>query len=114
MLNIFPQTLCSGDTIPIKLSFTNASTGAVYSLAGSTVGVTVKADPLAADTSDSDALYQQDTPGDATGIVSFVIPGLAAGIYWLDIKLWTSPNRTTVIPSVQFKLIQSVTARVNP
>ena len=118
MLNIFPQTLCSGDNIPLKLAFTNPNTGAAISMVGSTVCVTVKPDPLGADTDDTKAVFQQDLVGDATGIFNFMIGPLIAGNFWLDVKQWntaaTPVTRTTVIPSFQFKVIQSTTVRTAP
>jgi hypothetical protein len=112
MLNIFPQTLCSGDINPLTLTFTK--NGAAYSLVGSTLSMTVKAEPE--DSNDlTTALLWQDVVGDATGIVTFNVGPLAAGTYWLDVKKWltgqTPTMRQTVIPPVQIKIIQSVTSR---
>ena len=118
MLNIFPQTLSSGDNIPLKLKFTDPTSGAVISLVGSTFSATVKNDPLEADSNDSDAIFTQNIVGDATGLINFMLGPFAAGIYWLDVKQWntaaTPVTRTTVIPSFQFKIIQSTTARTTP
>jgi hypothetical protein len=112
MLNIFPQILCSGDTIPINLTFTDKATGNPYNLTGNTVGLTVKTEPE--DSDDTLAAFHQDMPGDATGKISFSVSPLEAGTYWLDVKMWTgttSGPRTTVIPPLQFNVIQSVTTR---
>ena len=118
MLNIFPQTLCSGDNIPLKLKFTDPNTGAAISMVGSTLGLTVKTDPLGADLDDSKAIFIQDIVGDVTGIFNFLFGPLSAGNYWLDVKQWntaaTPVTKTTVIPSFQFKIIQSTTARTAP
>jgi len=112
MLNIFPQTLCSGDTIPINLTFTDKTTGNPYNLTGNTLGLTVKEEPE--DSDDTKAPFHQDVVGDATGKISFSISPLAAGTYWLDVKMWQGPTtapRTTVIPPLQFNVVQSVTTR---
>ena len=112
MLNIFPQILCSGDTIPVNLVFTDKATGNPYNLTGNTLGLTVKTEPE--DSDDTLAAFHQDVTGDATGKVSFSITPLLAGTYWLDIKMHQgSPTgpRTTVIPPLQMKVVQSVTTR---
>lgn len=112
MLNIFPQTLCSGDIIPLKLTFKDKTTGNPYDLTGSTVGATVKSFPE--DSLDTQAQFHQDIVGDTTGIIAFQIGPLSAGDWWLDVKMWngtTPPVRTTVISPVQMHIIQSVTTR---
>jgi len=112
MLNIFPQTLCSGDINPLKLTFTK--NGIAYDLTGSTLGMTIKTIPD--DTTDStEAIQWQNVIGDTTGIVTFNVGPLSAGTYWLDVKKWltsqTPTMRSTVIPPVQIKILQSVTSR---
>lgn len=112
MLNIFPQPLCSGDTIPLKLTFKNTD-GTAYNLTGSHVGCTVKLEP--GDDPDTDALFSQDIAGDTTGIIQFYIGPLDEGDYWLDVKMWNSTNlRSTVLAPLQMHVIQSVTARTIP
>lgn len=112
MLNIFPQPLCSGDTIPLKLTFKNAD-GTPHSLVGSTVGATVKPDPD--DNPDTQATWMHSVTGDATGIIQFYIAPMTAGDYWLDVKMWNGTGlRTTVLAPLQMHLIQSVTARTIP
>lgn len=113
MLNIFPQPLCSGDTIPLKLTFTQTS-GAAYNLTGSHVGCTVKLQPDNQPDA-TEALFQQDIAGDATGVIQFYIGPLMAGNYYLDVKMWNSSNqRTTVLAPLQMHIQQSVTARTIP
>jgi hypothetical protein len=109
MLNIFPQTLCSGDAIPLKLTLVHKSDGSPYDLTGATLSLTVKPQPE--DSDDHQAPFMQDVTGDSTGLVNFIITSLPAGTYWMDIKMLTSGQRTTIIPPVQMKLIQSVTTR---
>src|SRR4029077_6185836 len=113
MLNIFPNTLCSGDTIPLALSFTDQSTGTAHNLTGKTLGLTVKTEPE--DRDDTLEAFHANIVGDTTGKIAFVISPLPAGIYWMDVKIWTTgatpSDRQTVIPSLQMKVIQSVTTR---
>jgi len=111
MLNIFPQTLCSGDVNPLTLTFTQS--GAAYNLTGSTLGMTIKTVPE--DSDDTQGVQWQNVVGDATGKVTFNVGPLEAGTYWLDIKKWTtgqgSTTRNTVIAPFEIKIIQSVTTR---
>jgi hypothetical protein len=91
--------------------------GVVMSLVGSTFGMTIKDTPE--DSPDqTEAAQWQDINGDATGIITFSIGPLSAGVYWLDVKKWltgaTPSMRTTVIGPVQLKIIQSVTTRGTP
>src|ERR1700747_871201 len=108
MLNIFPQTLCSGDTIPLALSFMDQPAGTARDLTGKTLGLTVKTEPE--DSDDTLAAFMQDIVGDSTGKVAFVISPLEAGTYWMDVKIWTTgatpSDRQTVIPTMQMKIIQ--------
>ena len=112
MLNIFPQTLCSGDIYPLQLIFTNPDNTA-KDMTGKTLGLTVKLEP--ADSDDTQAPFWQNLSGDVTGKFTFNIAGLAAGNYWMDLKIWTTnliPNdRQTIIAPLQMKVIQSVTTR---
>lgn len=118
-LNIFPQTLCSGDVIPLKLAFVQPGTETPYNMTGSTIGVTVK--PLPEDTPigetvDTEAEFKQDLPGDTTGVFNFLIGPLTVGDHWLDIKMWqtvggVNSNRTTIVAPVQMHIVQSVTTR---
>jgi hypothetical protein len=113
MLNIFPQTLCSGDSIPLKLNFKDKVTGNPYDLTGSTFGLTVKKLP---DTQpDETAEFVQNVNGDSTGVINFMITGLSAGSHWMDVKKWvtTSGTRSTVIPPIEMKVMQSVTSRLS-
>lgn len=116
MLNIFPQPLCSGDTIPLKLTFKKTD-GTAYNLTGSTVGATVKLQPD--DQPDTtDALWMASVAGDATGVIQFYIGPLDDGDYWFDVKMWQTTGgnqiRTAVLAPLQMHLIQSVTARAIP
>jgi hypothetical protein len=111
MLNIFPQTLCSGDIYPLTMTFTK--NGAAYDLTGSTFGMTIKTEPE--DSDDTLAAQWQNVIGDTTGKITFNVGPLSAGTYWLDIKKWlTGPPasmRTTILSPQQIKIIQSVTTR---
>ena len=111
MLNIFPQTLCSGDVYPLALTFTK--NGVAYNLTGSTLGMTIKTVPE--DSDDTQGVQWQNVIGDATGKVTFNVGPLAAGTYWLDVKKWTTgqgpTTRSTVIEPFEIKIIQSVTTR---
>jgi hypothetical protein len=113
MLNIFPQPLCSDDFYPLPIAFTNPD-GTPKDLSGKTLGLTVKDEPT--DSNDvTQARFYQNIFGDTTGQVVFAIRGLGAGLYWMDVKIWTTSavpsDRQTVIPPVQMKIIQSVTTR---
>lgn len=116
MANIFPQPLYSGDVIPLQLSFFEADGTTPKPLTGNTIGLTVKTQP--SNTDDAQGIYSQDVVGDATGIINFQITPLNAGNYYLDIKNWitgqTPPQRTTIIGTTQFTILQSVTARAVP
>jgi len=111
MLNIFEQTLCSGDIYPLVLTFTQS--GAAYNLTGSTLGMTIKTVPQ--DSDDTKAVQWQNVIGDATGKATFNVGPLPAGTYWLDVKKWTTgqgpTTRNTVISPLEIKVIQSVTTR---
>lgn len=112
-LNIFPDPLFSGDSIPLSLAFQNPD-GTPYNLTGITVGCTVKKNATDAD---SAALYQQDIVGTTSGNIGFVITPLNVGTYYLDVKWWNvgqANQRTTVIGTTQLQINQSVTARALP
>lgn len=112
-ISIFPDPLYSGDSIPLSLAFQNPN-GTAYNLTGITVGCTVKKLPTDPDTA---ALYQQDTPGDTTGNIAFVISPLSVGTFYLDVKWWNtaqSNQRTTVIGTTTMQINQSVTVRSTP
>lgn len=112
-LNIFPNPLYSGDSIPLSLAFQNPN-GSAYNLTGITVGCTVKVNATDLDTA---ALYQQDIPGTTSGNIGFVITPLAVGTYYLDVKWWNTTQanqRTTVIGTMAIQINQSVTARSTP
>jgi hypothetical protein len=113
MINIFPQTLCSGDVNPLILTFTQS--GNPYNLTGSTLGMTIKIQPE--DSDDTQSAQWQNVIGDATGKITFNVGPLSAGTYWLDVKKWiTGPPasmRSTVVPPFQIKIIQSVTTRTS-
>lgn len=111
---IFPYPLWSGDVYPLSLHFYQEDGVTVMDLTGITVGCTVKDDPT---DPDSDAFYKQDIPGDATGIIPFMVGPVPAGTFWLDVKWWnTTQNnqRQSVLPNTQFVVSQSVTAREVP
>ena len=120
--NIFPNPILSGDSIPLVLNFWTTApdptanppvVGVPRSLVGFTVGCTVKAQPVG-DT-DVGAQFQQDLAGDDTGVISFGIPGLPEGAYWIDVKMWDSSNvRSAVLAPTQFNVSQSITDRVTP
>jgi hypothetical protein len=111
---LFTYPLYSGDIIPLTLNFYQADGKTPLSLVGVTVGTTVK---LNATAPDSTAAYQQDIVGDATGVISFVIPGLTVNTYWIDVKWWNTTQgntRQTVIGANQFTINQSITQRATP
>jgi hypothetical protein len=120
--SIFPNPIFSGDSIPLVLNFWTTTpdpsadppvVGVPRSLVGFTVGCTVKGQP-AGDT-DVGAQFQQDIAGDITGVIGFGIPGLAAGTFWIDVKMWSSSNvRSTVIAPTQFSVSPSITDRATP
>jgi hypothetical protein len=120
--SIFPNPILSGDATPLVLNFWTTSpdptanppvVGVPRSLVGYTVGVTIKAQP--AGDVDTAAQYQQDIVGDATGVISFGLPGLPVGAYWIDVKIWDSSNvRSPVIPPTQFNVSPSITDRLVP
>lgn len=107
--NIFPQPLCSGDTIPLNLAFKDKVTGNPIDLTGKTVGVTVKTQP--GNDPDTDAAFFYDVSGDTTGAINFLLGPFVAGDYWLDVKLWTGATRSTILAPVQMHILQSVTSR---
>ena len=114
MTTLFSYSLYSGDIIPLTLNFYQADGQTPLSLVGITVGTTVKANPTAPDTN---AVYQQDIVGDATGVISFVIPGLPVNTYWIDVKWWNTTQgntRQTVVGTSQFTVNQSITQRATP
>jgi hypothetical protein len=112
MLNIFPQPLCSGDVYPLPIIFTKPD-GTPMDMTGKTLGLTVKVEPI--DSDDTQGSFWENLTGDTTGKVVFNIKGLAAGTYWMDVKIWstglTPSDRQTIIPPLQMKVIQSVTTR---
>jgi hypothetical protein len=111
MLNIFPQPMCSGDVYPLKMSFTQG--GQPFNLTGKTFGLTVKLNPE--DSNDTtEAIQWQNLNGDTTGVIAFSVGPFEAGTYWMDVKTWTTGStgsRSTVIPPLQLRIIQSVTTR---
>lgn len=108
--SLFPNPPCSGDAIPLKLTFKDKATGNPYNLTGATVGITVKIAP--SDEPDTNAVFKQDVAGDTTGIIQFYVDPLAVGSYWLDVKMWNgSQHRSTVIAPAKFSVVQSVTSR---
>lgn len=106
--SLFPNPPCSGDIVPLTLTFTE--NGQPYSLVGATVGMTIKIAPSTVN--DADAIYTKDVAGDATGIINFLVGPLPTGTYWLDVKMWNGTGmRTTVIQPSKFSVVQSVTLR---
>src|SRR5215469_14170558 len=111
---LFTYPLYSGDITPLTLNFYQADGKTALNLTGITVGTTVKNSPTGTDAS---SLFWQDKPGDTTGVISYVIPGLNPGTYWIDVKWWNvaqGNTRQTVIGATQFTVAQSVTARPVP
>jgi hypothetical protein len=110
---IFPNILYSGDPIPLNLTFYKSDRVSLKDLTGITVGCTVKAnetDP------DSEALFQEDIPGDTTGVINFLIPGQNSGQYFIDVKTWltTQSNQRSTLFNTTFDVQQSITLRMVP
>jgi hypothetical protein len=111
---LFTYSLYSGDVIPLTLNFYQADGKTPLDLTGIVIGCTVKVNNTSPDSS---AVFQQDTAGGTTGVISYVIPGLAPASYWIDVKWWnTAQNnaRQTVVGSSQFVVNQSITQRSVP
>ena len=111
---LFTYSLYSGDVIPLTLHFYQADGKTPLDLTGITIGTTVKVNNTSPDSS---AVFQKDTAGDTTGVISWMIPGLNTGNYWIDVKWWnTAQNnaRQTVIGTSQFVVNQSITQRSVP
>jgi hypothetical protein len=120
MTNILPLPLFSGDSFQIPLIFwsvlptnpNDVTTGTVQNLTGTTVGCTIKGNQ---NDTDAQAVFKDDIAGDTTGKITFSVPGLNAGSYWIDIKMWNSSNaRSPVIGPTQFTVNQSITDRAMP
>ncbi len=112
MIQLFSYDLYSGESNPLALRFYEADGVTPLDLTGQFVGATVKAKPT---DPDSAALYKSDVAGNSSGLVEYLIPPLAAGAYCIDVKQWDSAyERSTVIGSQNFSVLQSVTARPTP
>jgi hypothetical protein len=111
---LFTYSLYSGDIIPLTLNFYQSDGKTPLDLTNITIGTTVKNHPT--DT-DANSLFWQDIPGTTSGIISYNIPGLNAGTFWIDVKWWNVAQnnlRQTVIGATQFTVQQSITARATP
>lgn len=115
MANIFPYALYSGDPIPVDLIFydliKDPTGGTVLDLTGSHVGLTVKVN---ATDPDAEAIYLQDIPGDATGVINFSIASPVVGNYVMDVKRWNAANVRSNVLQEAFTINQSVTQRATP
>jgi hypothetical protein len=114
MPKLFAYSVYSGDAIPLTLQFYQADGTTPLDLTGRIIGTTIK---LKATDLDADALFQKDIAGDPTGVISYLIPGLDVGGYWIDVKSWDVAlgyQRSTVIGSQKFQVEQSVTLRATP
>jgi hypothetical protein len=111
---LFSYQLYSGDVIPLTLKFFQSDGKTPQDLTGIVIGTTILVTSTAPD---SAAIYKQDTAGDTTGVISWTIPGLNPGTYWIDVKWWNtgqSNARQTVIGANQFSVLQSITKRSVP
>jgi hypothetical protein len=111
---LFTYSLYSGDVIPLTLKFYQTDGITPLNLTGIVIGTTVK---TSLNASDANALYQKDTAGDTTGVITFNIPGMSANTYWIDVKWWNTAQanlRQTVVGASQFTVNQSVTVRSTP
>jgi hypothetical protein len=122
--SIFTQAFVSGDDIELDFQFYQPDNVTPKPMTGYTVGLTVKKaliDNQGNPVPDSAALYQDDLPGDSTGLFSFILPGQAAGNptfapgnYYLDVKQWNSTLKRTTVLTTMLPINQSVTLRSAP
>lgn len=123
--SIFTQSFYSGDDITIALQFYQSDKVTPKPMTGFNVGMTIKAtlnDGLGNLTPDSEALYDQDFPGDNTGLFTFHVPALnaqntvtfAPGNYFLDVKQWDNTGKRTTVLATMLPVNESVTLRPTP
>jgi hypothetical protein len=122
MTSIFTDTFYSGDCIPITMKFLGPDNVTPMDLTGQTVGITIKwntTDP------DSKAIYAHDVPGDATGIINFIVPGYTGSNptlappplgqatvgYPFDVKRWNASGCRFNSVASNLIISQSTTAR---
>ena len=122
--SIFSQAFISGDDIPLDIQFYQSDNVTLKDMTGYKVGITIKAvldDGYGNLTPDSASKFEQDLPGNTTGLFHFAIPALTAGNptlvpgnYFFDCKQWDSTNKRTTVFTTMLPINQSVTLRSVP
>jgi hypothetical protein len=107
-----PGPIYSGDAFTVRLAFWTDTTNTVaLDMTGLQVGLTIKENLNDADAA---ADFEQDLAGDTTGKFNFAVAGLETANYWVDAKMWSGGQRSSVIAPQQFSVLQSITARAEP